>query len=373
MQIGAATIFQNPGRRVSDREVYLQELRLADLVEPLGFDSLWSVEHHFSDYTMVPDVTQFLAYMAGRTQRVSLGTMVIVLPWHDPVRVVEEICLLDILADGRVLLGIGRGAGRIEFEGLRVPLGESRERFVEASEIVLRALEEGRIAADGKFHQIPQRDIRPAPFKSFRGRTYGAMVSPETAEILAELGVGLLIIPQKSWEDIAQDLTHYTEACRKHGTAPMPPIAAAWVFCSANAREAEEGARCWIGNYWKSAMMHYEIGGEHFKTTKGYEYYGKLTDMMESAGPGVQDLITEAFVSTQVWGTPKQCVEKITDIQERVGNDHFVGVFSYGGMPIDVAERSMRLFAAEVLPKLRQDRDQKRRVRAAVAIKAGNG
>src|SRR5438128_1687166 len=110
MQVGAGMIFQNPGRRISDREVYRHELPLADLVEPLGFDSLWSVEHHFTDYTMVPDVTQFLAYMAGRTQRVSLGSMVVVLPWHDPVRVAEEICLLDIMANGRLIVGIGRGA-----------------------------------------------------------------------------------------------------------------------------------------------------------------------------------------------------------------------------------------------------------------------
>src|SRR5512134_3289492 len=137
MRIGAATIFQNLGRPVSDREVYQRELRLADLVEQRGFDSLWSVEHHFTDYTMVPDVAQFLAYMAGRTKRIGLGSMVIVLPWHDPVRVAEEICMLDILCEGRLIVGIGRGAGRVEFEGMRIPQEESRDRFVEASEIVL--------------------------------------------------------------------------------------------------------------------------------------------------------------------------------------------------------------------------------------------
>src|SRR6185295_7671460 len=115
MRVGAASIFQNLARERSDRDVYLAELRLADLVEPLGFDSLWSVEHHFTDYTMVPDVTQFLSYMAGRTERVALGSMVVVLPWHDPVRVAEEICMLDAISDGRLILGIGRGAGRIEF------------------------------------------------------------------------------------------------------------------------------------------------------------------------------------------------------------------------------------------------------------------
>ena len=115
--VGLAAICQNPEQRISDYNVYKQEMRLADLAEPLGFDSLWSVEHHFTDYTMVPDVLQFLTYMAGRTKKIKLGTMVVVLPWHDPMRVVEEISMLDNMSDGRLILGIGRGAGAVEFEG----------------------------------------------------------------------------------------------------------------------------------------------------------------------------------------------------------------------------------------------------------------
>ena len=89
MQLGFAAIFQNPENSTTDGEVYRNELRLANLAEPLGFDSIWGVEHHFTDYTMCPDVLQFLTYMAGRTTRVKLGSMVVVLPWHDPIRVAE--------------------------------------------------------------------------------------------------------------------------------------------------------------------------------------------------------------------------------------------------------------------------------------------
>jgi len=80
MHIGMATVFQNTGRRVSDRQIYLNELALADMAEPLGLESIWSVEHHFTDYTMCPDVVQFLSYMAGRTQNLKLGSMVVVCP-----------------------------------------------------------------------------------------------------------------------------------------------------------------------------------------------------------------------------------------------------------------------------------------------------
>ena len=68
MHVGMATVFQNTGRELSDRQIYLNELALADMAEPLGFESIWSVEHHFTDYTMCPDVLQFLTYMAGRTR-----------------------------------------------------------------------------------------------------------------------------------------------------------------------------------------------------------------------------------------------------------------------------------------------------------------
>src|SRR6188474_3581795 len=105
MHVGMATVFQNTGRTLSDRQIYLNELALADMAEPLGFDSIWSVEHHFTDYTMCPDVLQFLSYMAAKTTRAKLGSMVVVLPWHDPVRLTEQIALLDHLSDGRMILG----------------------------------------------------------------------------------------------------------------------------------------------------------------------------------------------------------------------------------------------------------------------------
>jgi alkanesulfonate monooxygenase SsuD/methylene tetrahydromethanopterin reductase-like flavin-dependent oxidoreductase (luciferase family) len=78
---------------------------------------VWAIEHHFDDYTMCPDPAQFLTYMAGRTQKAKLGSMVIVLPWHDPIRVAEQISMLDHVSNGRFILGIGRGLARIEYDG----------------------------------------------------------------------------------------------------------------------------------------------------------------------------------------------------------------------------------------------------------------
>src|SRR5262245_19116402 len=97
-----------------------EELERAERVEALGFDSIWSPEHHFTDYSLTPNPVQILTYLAARTRRIKLGTAVVVLPWHDPVRVAEEISMLDHMSNGRVILGLGRGTARTEFEGFRI-------------------------------------------------------------------------------------------------------------------------------------------------------------------------------------------------------------------------------------------------------------
>ncbi len=352
MKVGAAIIFQNPLDARTDYDVYKDDLRLGEQVEPLGFDSIWGVEHHFTDYTMCPDVLQYLTWFAARTKRIEVGSMVVVLPWHDPIRVAEQVSVLDHMSDGRVVLGIGRGLGRVEFEGFRVPMGESRDRFVENAKMILDGLENGYCELDGQFVQQPRRDIRPRPFKSFRGRTYAAAVSPESSRIMAELGIGILIIPQKPWESVAEELAQYRAIYRQvNGGEPLPTIAAGWTFCDPNPERAYEMAKKYIVGYWNTVLRHYELANDHFRQLKGYEYYTKMTDMVNDRGG---EDVSEFFMNLQVWGTPEQCYEKIVDIRNRVGADSFVGVFSYAGMPHAEADRNMRLFAAEVMPELKK-------------------
>ena len=352
MHVGMAAVFQNPQQARTDREVYRNELRLADLAEPLGFESIWGVEHHFTDYTMCPDVLQFLTYMAGRTRHAQLGSMVVVLPWHDPMRAAEEISMLDNISDGRLLLGLGRGAGKVEFDGFRLSMDESRARFVECAETVLGGLERGYCEYDGVYVKQPRAAIRPAPFRSFRGRTYAAAVSPESLPIMARLGVGILIIPQKPWHEVARELDAYRTVYRQvNGVEAPPPISAGWTFCDASAERARAMARRYIGGYYQTVLDHYQFAGDHLARTKGYEYYGKMSEKIAAYGT---ETVIDYFVNLQVSGTPEQCYERICDIHRRTGNSHYVGVFSYAGMPYEEAERSMRLFAAEVMPELRK-------------------
>ena len=353
MHVGMGVVFQGQGEGRTDRNVYRNELRFGGLAEPLGFESLWGVEHHFTDYTMCPDVLQYLSYFAGRTQKVQLGSMVVVLPWHKPIRAAEQIVVLDHMCNGRLILGIGRGLGRVEFEGFGVAQDDSRAIFVESAQMILEGLETGYCEFDGQFVQQERRELRPRPFKSFRGRSYAAAVSPESSEIMAKLGIGILIIPQKPWELVVKELNDYRNIFREvNGMEAPPPIVSGWVLCDANADRAEELACKYIDEYYRSVVRHYELVGDHLGKLRGYESYKVMQERMSQ--PGGVDQMVEFFRNLQVYGTPEQCYERIVDTIKRTGGEAFTGVFSYGAMPYEIAEESLRLFANEVAPELRK-------------------
>jgi alkanesulfonate monooxygenase SsuD/methylene tetrahydromethanopterin reductase-like flavin-dependent oxidoreductase (luciferase family) len=290
--------------------------------------------------------------MAGRTTNILLGSGAVILPWHDPVRVAEQVTMLDLMSGGRFIFGMGRGLGRIEFEGLRIPMDESRARFVESAAIVLRALETGVLEADGKYYQIPRRDLRPRPVKSFRDRLYAAAVSPESVRIMADVGAGILINPQKDWEEVSDDMRQYRRQFRElKGTEAPAPMVTGWVCCDKDPVKARDMAQQYIGGYYESVMTHYELGGRHFESTQGYEYYRRLASYIQDKG---SDRVVDNFIELQIYGTPEQCYERIADIRSQVGNDGFNAVCSFSGMSYEMAEANMRLFASEVMPLVRE-------------------
>ena len=354
MHVGMGVVYQGIGEGRTDREVVQRELALADLAEPLGYESLWGVEHHFTDYTMCPDVLQHLTYFAGRTKRIQLGSMVVVLPWHDPVRVAEQVAVLDHMSGGRFILGIGRGLGRVEFEGFGVNQADSREIFTESAQMLLEGLERGYVEFNGKHIQQARREIRPRPFKSFRGRAYAAAVSPESSELMARLGVGILIVPQKPWPHVVRELASYREIYREVNKAePPPPIVSGWVFIDDDELAAKQQAMKYIGRYYESVVEHYELSGTHLQGLKGYEMYGKIQEKM--GAPGGVEAGIEFFANLHPWGTPKQVHEKILELRRLTGAEAFVSMFSYGGMPYELAENQCRRFAKEVMPKLQAE------------------
>jgi len=350
MKVGVSPVFQRIGFARSDYEVYRNELALADLVEPLGFDSIWTTEHHFTDYEMIPSPLQFLTYMAGRTKRIRLGTMVVVIPWHDPLRVAEEISVLENLSGGRMILGIGRGLGRVEFEGFRVPMDKSRPIFNEHAENILNSLESGYFESDGDWSKVPRRALRPAPFDSFQGRTFIAGISPETVPLAVKHGAGMLVIPSKSWGEVTGDLKRFEETwSAERPTDPRPrPLAVAFTYVDKDAKRAADIAGSHIGAYWNSVLDHYEIRQTRFDQVAGYSHYKGMSD----AANADADQVVRNFVDQMMWGTPEQVLEKIDWLRATLDISTLICHFSFTGMPYELADRSMRLFAEEVLPVL---------------------
>jgi alkanesulfonate monooxygenase SsuD/methylene tetrahydromethanopterin reductase-like flavin-dependent oxidoreductase (luciferase family) len=232
-------------------------------------------------------------------------------------------------------------------------MGNARQQFKEAAEAIIGALQTGVMEYSGEFVNQPRVELHPAPFASFRDRIYSATVSPESAEIMARLGTGVLVVPQKPWHLVQEETATYRATYREAiGEEPPPPIVAGWTFVDESPDRAEAMARKWMGSYWDSIINHYEFDKPHLKSTPGYEFHGQMYDRLTR--PGGMERMTDFYVGLQPWGTPEQVYEKILTFNDMVGADSFIGVFRYGGMPVEDGERSMRLFAREVMPELQK-------------------
>jgi len=351
MEVGILLVFQNYRGEHDDADIVRNETAIATMAEPLGFDKLWCVEHHFTDYAACPDNLQFLSYIAARTQKLLLATGAVIVPWNDPLRVVEKISLLDHLSGGRAVLGLGRGLARCEYAPFGIDMGESRARFDEASRMILDALDKGFIEGEGAFYPQPRVEIRPRPPKGLRDRFYCVGMSPESVQQAAQLGARLMIFSQQTWEMFKDGaLAEYRKSYRAHHDAePPPPLTGDLVFCHEDAERAEELAMRYMPNYFLTIIKHYEIMGEHFKDAKGYEHYATASDLFKQVG---LEVAADVYCSVQTWGTPQMILEKLRWRQELIGGFELNLISNYGGMPFEEAEKSIRLFASEVLPEV---------------------
>jgi alkanesulfonate monooxygenase SsuD/methylene tetrahydromethanopterin reductase-like flavin-dependent oxidoreductase (luciferase family) len=355
MKVGIAlNMLSQAGR--PDAGVINEHLRLGDLAEPLGFDSLFALEHHFTGYAMSPSPLQLLSYFAGRTKRVHLGTSVIVIPWHDPIRIAEQIALLDVLSGGRCLFGFGRGAARVEYEGFRIPMDEARPRFKEGLDIIRLGLTQESFEYQGQFFNIPRTSIRPGPVSHPELRFYGSANSPESAKLLASSGLGLLIVMHNEWPKAAHEVYDFHQMAIEAGHAPRPPIILTNISCAETHGDATDRAVEWLGKKWDSVDNHYRFSDGGLASVKGYEAYGRIgRTYAKMADQTHRNKMTDTYVKIQIVGTPDECTQQIAQLRQYTGLDHLVCEFGYGGLPHHEAELNMRLFADRVMPVLQRD------------------
>lgn len=351
MQVALQLIFQNYRGALSDAEHVAWERRLAELAEPLGFDKVFVVEHHFFDYAACPDNAQFLAWLAGRTERIGLGTGAFILPWNDPLRVAEKIVLLDHLSNGRAVLGLGRGLARGEYAGFGIDMAESRDRFDEAARLILEATDRGWMEGRGPYYPQSRTDIRPRPLRGFRDRLYAIGMSPDSVEQAARIGARLAIFSQIPWETwAATSLATYHRVWGETQAGPPPaPLTSDLLFCAPTDAEAEAAARVHMAEYYLSVLDHYELTGGHFKGTRGYEMYAQASEVLSAIGKEDQ---AQMYLRVQSWGSPATILEKLRARRAAIGDFELSVIARYGSLPLERVEDSLRLFAAEVLPEL---------------------
>lgn len=341
-----------PRPQKSDREVFLEEINIARIADETGFDTLWTIEHHFTPYTMVTNPLQYLSYIAGITQRIDLATMVVVLPWHNPVRVAEDINMLDTFLgpDREIICGVGRGLGRREYAGLGIDQAEARARFDESLQVLRQLLATGHCDFHGEHYNIEGLRLRPQPDRDLSPNLWCAGGTDETVEIIAKHDIRPLVIPTQSLGLSLETAKKYATLHARAGYQPTKSKLAVWTYVAETEAEARAGAERYMVEYSDSALRHYELLGDHLGKIKGYESYGAAQEMLrKDAEP-----FRRGFFNEHPWGTPDQVIKRTNELAQEFGVDEITFIFKYGSMPIEEAEKSMRLFAREVLPALHE-------------------
>lgn len=363
MDIGVLGVFQNWHKDMSDEQMFMEELRMLERGEELGFDSIWMAEHHFDDYSMCPDNMQALSYLAGRTKRIKLATGAVILPWNNPLRVVEKITMLDHLSGGRMMFGMGRGLAKMEYAGFGIDMNEARERFDESAPMIIKGLETGFVEGSGKFYPQARVEVRPKPTRGIRDRLYCVAMSPDSVDVAAQLGATMTSFIQYDIEKHAPEILRYKKMFKEiHGREAPPPVLTDFLYCDADLSVAERVSKEYIAQYFLSVAKHYEFTGTHFDNTKGYKSYGEGAALIRQFG---LDAVAEGYRNAQSWGTPDRILNNYKRWRSLIGDFALNNVFSFAGLPFDQVERSQRLFAAEVMPRLRQMMDTPAQAMAA--------
>ena len=336
---------------VPDSQNMDDTLYMGELVEPLGFDSIWATEHYGSAYSMQPNPLQYLAYWAGRTNRVDVGTAVIVAPWWNPVRLAHEISMLDILLKGRRLhLGIGRGISPHEYASLGYPMEESHKYFYDVINAIRVADGAERFEFHGDVYNIPPTSIRPqARHKGELTKDIKVAFSKESsAKLAAENGLGQMFVAGDDVNEMINKVQRFNKIRKDLGLPPDQPTTLLWMYCAETAEEAEEG---WVyfQNQGIAAQHHYfDWNNPGYEGIRGYEEYL----LRQNADISPAEARLAARRATQPIGTPDAIIEKIKTMQQTISMEKVVIHMMYGGMPREKAEKSLRLFAEKVLPEV---------------------
>jgi len=338
MNFGTFLLMQSPSAQSSE-EMYARAIEHAQCAESLGFRNIWLAEHHFSTYGYVGRPVQVATFIAAKTTRIRVGTAVIVVPLHHPLLVAEDIATLDVLAQGRVDIGLGRGYQYYEFERLGLELDSARMRWDESIDIILRALEGKPFTYSGKLYEIPETSVFPHPVQKPHPPIWITAQSPGSVEATVKRGFNLLTggfgVPVERMGEFRRLFDRLVEELKPACVPEVGVQRAVYVTDNdADARDAAEHAR-WNMRVTLSLRNHYERVDA-----------GHAVAVPMPTEPDTDDLL-ERFI---VVGKPDTVIRQIQRIKDLVGINHFNCSFWFGDLDQKRVLKSMERFAREVMP-----------------------
>ncbi len=331
---------------ISEKQAFEELLEQILLTERLGFDEAWFAEHHHSDYGMLASPNLIIAALATRTKRLRLGNLVNVLPLYDPMRLAEECGMLDILTNGRLNVGLGRGVPRDDLKhGLDRDTAQAR--FEEGIEILLRSWTGETFTYSGKAWNYSDIVCRPRPLQQPHPPIYYGATSPDSPAMVARRGWNLALSRQPL-NNCAQAIKSYRDERAKHphlngnGNAIMVRD----IYVAENDEQAWRDAVPQIARFWQLATDNVwrgdSVPGDDLpKLTERFPYF-----------PGGLTVKRLNEWGTSLIGSPETVVHKTRAMIEAAKPDSLVGMFSFGGLSHAQVTRSIELFATEVVPAL---------------------
>ena len=329
MKIGVLQFFSWPERRVELATVFARALERIEIMDKSGFDAVWLAEHHFSSFSVCPSVHMMGVLAAARTTRLRIGTGVSLAPFYHPLRLAEEVALLDQLSGGRVNGGAGRGFARVEFENFGVPADESTTRFHEAVEIVLRAWTEEKLSFDGKHFHFDGVEVLPKPLQRPHPPVWMAAGSDPALDWAAGRGFSILMDPHASHADIGRKRRFYGERLAAAGFSidgrdiPVARLVALGGTAAQAAEVARRGAQWIVDSYF--GAQHNPVG---------------LTDPNR---PGI-DPVKRYLDEVILHGTPEAVLDEILRLREEIGLDYLLCA--------PLSHDTFTLLTEKILPRL---------------------
>jgi natural product biosynthesis luciferase-like monooxygenase protein len=327
-------------------EFYRRMFEQIELLDALGFDDAWVTEHHFHEYGgLLPHPPTFLAAVARTTRRIHLGVAVSVLPLHNPLQVAEEYAMVDVISGGRLEFGVGRGSTLGDFYGLGISVEESTLRMREATELIRAAWSGDVVNYRGELFAYEELRVLPRPVQRPHPPIWvGASRSDDTYRWAGENGFHLMTLPYLyEPAEMQEALGHYREAllAAGHDPATREVLGKFHVYVAESNAAAVREAEPYLERYEASAASVIRRPSHQVpssaKRTRDRDYFA-----------------AQIAAGNIIAGDPDRCVEVIRHWRDTLGLTALSGTFHFGGLPQELALRSIRLFAERVMPAFRE-------------------